>query len=224
MQAPSVSSVAPTVTVNSDHPDIQAYASRLTEGVSDKREQAVALYYAVRDDVRYDPYSFNVDPKSFAADRTLKAGIGWCVPKAILLAACCRAVGIPARLGFADVKNHLSTERLRKAMKTDVFHWHGYTSIFLDGKWVKATPAFNIQLCDKFGLKPLEFDGREDSIYHEFDRAGNRHMEYIRERGEYDDVPFDEMMTLFRDVYGGMLDSTDFDSASFDADVDAENP
>jgi transglutaminase-like putative cysteine protease len=127
------------------------------------------------------------------------------VPKAILLAALCRAAGIPACLGYADVRNHLSTARLRQAMQTDVFYFHGYTSIYLEEQWVKATPAFNVELCDKFGLHPLEFNGREDSLYHEFDVAGNRHMEYINERGEYIEPPIEEMLELFSKHYPGMV-------------------
>jgi transglutaminase-like putative cysteine protease len=210
-----------TVTMDSDHPSVQAFVNRHTQEGQTPVQKAVALYYAVRDEFRYDPYSFSLDEASFKASTTLEAGLGWCVPKAILLVACCRTAGIPARLGFADVKNHLSTERLRDKMKTDVFHWHGYTSIFLEGQWVKATPAFNIGLCDKFGLKPLEFNGKENSIYHEFDRAGNKHMEYLRERGEYDDLPLEEILSDFESLYGADM-ANGFNDASFHQDVEKE--
>jgi transglutaminase-like putative cysteine protease len=123
------------------------------------------------------------------------------VPKAVLLAAVCRAAGIPARLGFADVRNHLSTERMRKNMETEIFYWHGYTDIWIDGAWRKATPAFNLSLCQKFGLLPLDFDGRADSIYHPFDASGNRHMEYVAQRGAFNDLPLDEIMVDFRIHY-----------------------
>ena len=105
------------------------------------------------------------------------------MPKATLLAAACRAIGIPARVGFADVRNHLSTARMREVMQTDVFYWHGYAVLLLDGAWRKATPAFNRELCERFDLLPLEFDGRADSLYHPFDRQGHRHMEYLADRG-----------------------------------------
>jgi transglutaminase-like putative cysteine protease len=126
---------------------------------------------------------------------------GWCAPKAALLAACCRTVGIPARLGFADVRNHISTERLRQLMKTDIFYWHGYTSIYLNGVWIKATPAFNIELCERFKIKPLEFDGRGDALLQPFDLQGNQHMEYIRDRGEFLDVPVDRIAATFEREY-----------------------
>ena len=127
--------------------------------------------------------------------------------------------GASRRLGFADVRNHLSTERMRKQLKTDLFVWHGYTSIHLDGRWVKATPAFNVELCEKFSLLPLEFDGREDSIYHPFDLTGNRHMEYVNERGEFTDVPIAAIRESFASVYPGLYDLED---ADFDEDVARE--
>lgn len=163
--------------------------------------RVVSLYYAVRDGIRYDPYTCSSDLADYSASHTLKTGLGWCVTKAILFAACCRAVGIPARLGYADVRNHMSTENLRRLMGTDIFYWHGYTDVYLNGKWVKATPAFNIELCDKFRLKPLEFDGLEDSIYHPFDLDGKKHMEYLNYHGEFAELPFDRMMSDFARFY-----------------------
>jgi transglutaminase-like putative cysteine protease len=191
-------------TVESAHPWVAAFADRVAGGLpsgASPLERAVRLYYAVRDEIRYDPYTAELSVEGLRARRTLELGRGWCVSKAILLAACCRAQGIPARLGFADVRNHLSTEKMRQRMQTDVFYWHGYTSIFLEGKWVKSTPAFNVELCDKFRLRALDFDGREDSIYHPLDLEGNRHMEYLSYRGEFAEPPIEAIAATFREHY-----------------------
>jgi transglutaminase-like putative cysteine protease len=218
--------LAATTTIETDHPDIVAFSAKYAAGASDPVEAAVRLYYAVRDGIRYDPYTFfRVSVESFRSTQTLRAGRAWCVPKAILLAACCRAQGIPARLGYADVRNHLSTERMRQMMRTDIFYWHGYTSLYLEGRWVRATPAFNIQLCRKFNLLPLEFDGRTDSLFHSFDAAGNRHMEYIDYRGEFADPPIDSMFTTFRKRYPDLWreEGQGFGAgANFDQDVETE--
>jgi transglutaminase-like putative cysteine protease len=180
----------------------------------------VRLYYAVRDGFRYDPYGIELSVRGLRASTVLAAGRGFCINKAVLLAAVCRAVGIPARMGYADVRNHLSTERLRQSMGgSDVFYYHGYTSILLGGKWVKATPAFNLSLCEKFRLEPLEFDGTKDSIYHPFDLTGQRHMEYLGFRGEHDDVPLADMVAVFEDHYPGMAR---LDGGDFDRDVERE--
>ncbi len=198
------SCLAATPLVDSDHPAVQAFVQQHAPAGTDT-ERAVALYDAVRDGFRYDPYRLDLSPAGMRASAVLSLGYGWCVTKSALLAAACRAAGIPARLGFADVCNHLSTERMRATMKTDVFIWHGYTDIWLEGAWRKATPAFNIELCERFGLLPLEFDGVTDSIYHPFDRSGNKHMEYLAQRGAFTDVPLRQIVADFDRLYGGWL-------------------
>ena len=219
---PSAATLAPTSLIDSDHPGVVAFARQHAQG-RDDRERAVSLYLAVRDQFRYDPYRIDLSPEGMRASSVLAQGSGWCVPKAALMAAVCRAAGLHARLGYADVRNHLSTERLRQTMQTDVFIWHGYADIWLGGQWVKATPAFNIELCDKFGLLPLAFDGLNDSIYHPFDKAGNRHMEYVNQRGTFDDMPLAQIVQDFKTVYSGWMAENDpLQNASFEQDVQRE--
>jgi transglutaminase-like putative cysteine protease len=186
--------------VDSAHPAVVAFATEHAQGTS-PRERAVALYYAVRDGVRYNPFQNFLRDEAYRGSTCLVRGEGWCVPKAALLAACARAVGIPARVGYADVKNHLTSPALTERMGTDLFIFHGYADLWLEGEWVKATPAFNLSLCTKFRVKPLEFDGREDSIFHPFDEDDRRHMEYVRMRGTYADVPADEIRQAFAELY-----------------------
>lgn len=210
-----------TAVIDGHAPLVSAFAHDHADGLASVREQAVRLFYAVRDGIRYDPYSMDLTVQGMRASTTLVAGRGWCVPKAVLLAACCRVMGIPAGLGFADVRNHLTTARLKKVMNTDIFFWHGYTTILIDGKWLKATPAFNIELCERFRLKPLDFDGTGDSLFQPFDLLGNAHMEYIRYRGEFADAPIDQIRETFQRHYRPMSDLADSD---FDRDAQAENP
>jgi transglutaminase-like putative cysteine protease len=197
--------LAPTTLIDSDHPSVVAFAARHGCGADD-RERAVSLYYAVRDGFRYDPYRIDLSIDGMKASTVLAAGHGWCVTKSALLAAACRAAAIPARVGFADVRNHLATERMRELMQTDLFYWHGYAEILIEGTWRKATPAFNLGLCERFGLLPLEFDGRSDSLYHPFDRQGRRHMEYVTQRGTFDDVPLAEMTADLARLYPNWRD------------------
>jgi len=219
---PGPESLEPSSLVDSHHPAVQAFASEHAKGSND-RERAVALYYAVRDGFRYDPYRIDLSHHGMLASTVLEIGVGWCVPKATLLTAVCRAAGIPSRLGYADVRNHLSTERMRESMKTDMFVWHGFSEIWLDGAWRKATPAFNLSLCEKFGFLPLEFNGVDDSIYHPFDRSGQRHMEYLRQHGSFNDVPLGRLIEDFARYYPGMGHlASGLRGADFDADVAQE--
>lgn len=204
----------PTGYLDADHPAVAAFARDAAGGEGGDRSRAVKLYYAVRDGFRYNPYAFSLDRKKFKASYTLAAGEGFCVQKAILLAAAARAVNIPARLGFANVRNHLATERLKALMGTDLFVFHGYTELLVNGKWVKATPAFNLSLCEKFDTRPLEFDGLTDSIFHPFDNCGRQHMEYVHDYGAFEDFPYDKMIEESRRYYpawfeGGNVDFND---------------
>ena len=219
---PEPQALQPAAMVDSDHPAVIAFAREHARG-ADGRERAVALYYAVRDGFRYDPYRLDLTVEGMRASHVIALGVGWCVPKAALLAAAARAAGIPAPVGYADVRNHLSTERLRRTLQTDLFVWHGYTDLWIEGHWVKATPAFNLSLCERFGLLPLDFDGRSDSIYHPFDKAGNRHMEYVKQHGAFDDMPLDRIVADFEAHYPLWLrNAAEMNSASFDADVAKE--
>jgi transglutaminase-like putative cysteine protease len=191
----------PTCFVDSQSPAVVAYARDRCRGKQTDVEQAIALFYGVRDDIRYDPYSMEDNPEAVRASAVLKRGAGFCVPKAVLLTAVLRARNIPARLGFADVRNHLVTQRLKALMDTDLFVYHGYVEVFLNGRWVKATPAFNLALCRNFNVQPLEFDGVHDSLFHEFDTRGQRHMEYVHDHGTFADLPYDRIYEAFRRCY-----------------------
>jgi transglutaminase-like putative cysteine protease len=193
--------LAPGRFVDSDHPAVVAWATRVTEGATTPRERAVKLYYAVRDGLRYDPYAIEADPEAYKASHLLTLDRTFCVPKAILCAAGARAVGIPARLSFADVRNHLSSEALVERMGTDVFAFHGYVELYLEGRWLRVTPTFNKGLCAFFGVAPMEFDGTADALFHAYDGQGKQFMEYVRERGTYVDFPFEEMRRVFRETY-----------------------
>ena len=199
--------LAPGTYIDSDDPDVVAFTAEVIAGAKNDIEKAVRLYRAVRDRIPYDPYFMGGDQRFFRASDCLRAGRGFCIPKAALLAACGRAAGIPSRVYYADVRNHLSTPKLLELLGTDIFTWHGCTELFLpdpkngDRRWVKATPAFNLSLCEKFGVHPLEFDGSVDSLFHEFDRAGRRHMEYVNARGSFADVPYEAIVANFRATY-----------------------
>jgi transglutaminase-like putative cysteine protease len=191
--------------IDSGDAGVRAFALYEVGGAGDDVSRAVKLYYAVRDQILYDPYHFGEAPSYFRASDCLRAKRGFCIPKAALLAAVARSVGIPARVGFADVRNHLSTKKLLELVGSDLFIWHSYTELYLDGQWVKATPAFNLSLCKRFGVRPLEFNGRQDSLFHEYDQEGRRHMEYVRQRGHYPDVPYEEIIGEFRKAYPRLL-------------------
>ena len=197
--------LAATPFIDSDNADVRALAREAAGGETDPKAKAIRLYYAVRDRFLYDPYAIEMSLPGMRASGVIARGKGFCVNKALLLCAVARAEKIPARLGLADVKNHLATERLLKMMGTDIFYYHGYAELFLNGKWVKATPAFNLALCEKFRVLPLEFDGETDSIFHAYDADDRRHMEYVADRGSFADMPFEEWRAAMLKYYPAMM-------------------
>jgi transglutaminase-like putative cysteine protease len=181
--------LSPAEYIDSDHASVIAKAEAIAGPVADPIERARALYRAVRDEIRYDPYVDYTDRETYRASSVLSEGQAYCVGKASLYVALCRASGIPARLGLADVKNHLATPRLLEAVGTDLFAYHGYVEIRPGERWIKATPTFNDSLCRKLGVPPLEFSGEDDALLQPFDGAGRAFMSYVTQHGTFFDVP-----------------------------------
>jgi transglutaminase-like putative cysteine protease len=200
--------LAPGEFIDSGHPAIVAFAERVAGDATDPQTIAVRLYDAVRDEITYDPYRAYDDADTYRASVVLAKRRGYCVGKAALLAAAARARGIPARVAFADVRNHLATPRLLALIGTDLFIYHGITELFLDGRWVKATPTFDRSLCEKFGVRTLDFDGVHDAVLHPFDESGRKHIEYVQQRGSFDDVPVATLMPTMLATYPRLNESS----------------
>jgi transglutaminase-like putative cysteine protease len=209
--------LAPTWFIDGEDEAVVDFAAEAAGDATDPTDVAVRLFYAVRDGFRYDPYDVDHEPAAFRASTVVGSSSNWCVPKSVLLTAAARQRGIPARLGFADVRNHLTSEKLSAQMGTDLFAWHGYSELLLGDRWFKLSTAFNIELCERFGVKTLDFDGTTDALMHPFDVAGNRHMEYVNQRGSFDDLPLDQILADFAVIYGQDLPSSSSSGAGDDA-------
>jgi transglutaminase-like putative cysteine protease len=192
----------PAPGLDSDNPDIGRTAKDLCMGLKEPSDKARRLFYWVRDEIKYTPLVSIDTLQNYRASQTLERGRGFCVEKAALLAALARAVGIPARVRLADIRNHLVSDRLIKVMGTNLFSCHGYSELYLEKKWVKATPAFDLAMCRENRIAPVEFDARHDGIFHSHNLDGELHIEYVRDRGFYTGVPMDEILADWLQVYG----------------------
>lgn len=192
----------PTPNIDCDNAAIIEKAQNLTAAKRQTGERAASLFYFVRDGIKYNAYRYILAPGYFKASETLSRGDGFCIQKAVLLVALARAVGIPARLFFADVQNHFAPQQMVDWLGMILFTHHGYCELYIEGKWVKATPAFDYETCLENRIIPVEFDGRSDSILHSHNRDGKPHIEYVKLRGHYDDVPLQEMIDTVIQVYG----------------------
>ena len=190
--------LAPSFFLDSDHPDIIAYAHETVGDERDPVKQSILLFRRVRDQFRYSPYAIRVEPEEMRASVILPKSKTFCVPKALVLAAAARVLGIPARLGFADVRNHLAPPGLLELMDTDLFTFHGYAELWLNGAWRKASPAFNHSLCESLRVQTLDFDGIHDAILHPFDGDGNQYMEYVHTHGSFSELPHRLMIDAWK--------------------------
>ena len=192
--------LAPAEYIDSDHPAIEAFVANTVTPAMPAAEKVRRFYLAARE-IRYDPDLDYSDPEIYRASSVLAAGHAYCVGKAALFAALCRASGTPARVAFADVTNHLSSDKLREKMGTNYFAWHGFTEVFLDGRWIKASPTFNSTLCARFGVPPLAFDGGADALLQAFDGEGRTFMKYEVLHGAFHDVPAKFLMAEMARLY-----------------------
>jgi transglutaminase-like putative cysteine protease len=184
--------------VDSDDAGVVDFAKRVTDGAVDPVQIAVRLYYAVRDQVSYDPFYVGPEPTFFRASSCLENGRGFCVPKAALLAASARACGVPARVGYVDIRNHKAPVRFQARLDGSVFFWHGYVELYLKNSWVKSTPAFDFALSQRRRVPVLEFNGAEDSLLPEKDEHGNPWMTYMESHGVFSDVPYRTLLDVYQ--------------------------
>lgn len=215
--------IHPTEYVDSDHPAVKGFIERAFKGHSPSSDldKTILLFNAVRDDIRYNPYQVSFDANSFKASNVAGMESAFCVPKAILLTACLRHLGIPAAVGFADVQNHLNSPKLAEMMETDLFSYHGYVALLLAGKLFKVTPTFNKQLCDKFGVKAIEFDGTGDALFHEYDADDRKHMEYVKDRGIFENPPIPDLISDLGELYPKLKEAVMADAEKSDSDFAA---
>ena len=195
----------PTYFINADHPEVKALAEKLTKDAGDETEKAKRIFYFVRDRIFYNPYAPFEKREDYQAHVILRRGEGFCIQKAIVLAALARACGIPSRLRLADIRNHLVPPKLAEMMETDIFYFHGYDELFLGGNWIKVTPTFDTRMCERLGLIPVEFDGKRPALFHSHTRDGHLHVEYVRQRGHFADFPYEEVMKGFNELYGEIM-------------------
>ncbi len=195
----------PTRVMDSDAPSIREKAQSLTGGKESDREKAVALYYFVRDCIWHEPYATGFELEDYKASGTLEKGHGFCTHKSILLAALARAAGIPARIGFADIRDHLLSYKFRKMIGGgNLLIYHGYAEMYIDGRWVHASPAVDAATCQQNGFVPVEFDGINDHRDSEYNLRGRRHIEWVMDRGTRSDFPWDEIRTAAQEFWAGL--------------------
>ncbi|OPY02966.1 MAG: Transglutaminase-like superfamily protein [Syntrophorhabdus sp. PtaB.Bin047] len=191
-----------TEIIDSDNDVIRRTAARLVRGLTGEAPRAQALFSFVRDEIHYNVYMLSTFREDFRASIVLERGKGYCVQKAVLLAALARSAGIPSRLAFARIRNHRIPEEYRLQTGIDEFPSHGYTQLFVNGRWMSVTPAFDRGLCERLGVPACDFDGENDAILAPVDLAGNPYVEYIEKYEPHADLPFEWLHGRIFPIWG----------------------
>jgi transglutaminase-like putative cysteine protease len=186
--------LGPTFFIDSDNPAIEATSHELARSEPSDTGKARAFFYFVRDRFRYNMLLPKYLPDFYKASFVLTQSAGYCVQKAILFAALCRAAGIPAGLGFATIRNDWLSDEARRQLGTNVFQFHGYAVVNLDHRWLKATPAFDIKTCRKNRLIPVDFDGTVDAVFHALTEDSKPHIAYLEDLGGFPDLPYERLV------------------------------
>jgi transglutaminase-like putative cysteine protease len=191
---------------------VKKKANEITDGLKSDKEKAIALFYWVRDNIKYNMYTYNPKIKAnLKASVTLRRKNGFCMSKAVLLSALARATGIPARIRMVDIINHKISPKIVELMQTNVFHCHGISEILINGTWIKLTPVFDKVTALKAGFVPLiEFDGNNDALFESHDKEGNLFVEYVKDYGIYSDLPIKQIVEIFTKAYPNMFSRIEF--------------
>jgi transglutaminase-like putative cysteine protease len=205
----------PTFYLNYEDERFQEFIKPFAE-IQDKSIRAEQFYLHVRDYFLYDPYHLDLRPSALQASHLVAKNRAWCVEKAIVFAAGLRAFGIPARLGYAIVENHIGVEKLIRILKSNKIVFHGYVEVYLDKfqSWTKATPAFDVRVCRLNKVEPLIWNGTRDSLFQAYSQ-GNKFMEYHHNYGTFDDVPSELMQREMRKYYPHLFDGSVPNSKQF---------
>ncbi|MFC2122671.1 transglutaminase family protein [Bacteroidota bacterium] len=192
----------PTPVIDCDDESVKQKAAQLTQGNKNAVEKAINLFRFVRDEIRYNFWNLSDFLEDYRASATMARGEGFCIQKAIVLAALARAAGIPARLQFAVIRNPLASDKIKELLGGDLFVSHGYNELYLEGKWLKVAPTYDRQLCEGKRFVLVEFDGVNHAVLPSCSLDGEPHIEYVLDRGHYDDLPLEEVIKWRVEGYG----------------------
>src|ERR1051325_3003516 len=189
-------SLQPGYCIDSDSTEVAATAAKLTHRCRSARERASRLFDFVRDEIRYNFAPKVGHRRDFKASHTLALGNGFCMQKAALYAALCRASGIPARIGFQNIRDYKITGRFQELMGTNELWGHGMNAVYLDGHWFAVDCTLDGGLVERKNYRLVEFSGRSDALLPKTDRAGKPHFTILKQRGFYNDTPLFAIRTM----------------------------
>lgn len=153
--------------LDADHPLVVKQAKALTEGSRTDAEKVGKIYRYVRD-MPYDileSFRYLAQGKHRASD-VLEAGHAFCMGKASSFVSLCRAVGVPARIGFQQLHcpdKEFMSEEVRQLWRDRPLPWHSLGEAFVNGQWLKLDATIPANVAKAKGKPYLrDYDGATD--------------------------------------------------------------
>ncbi len=183
------SSLRPSYCIDSDNKAIIRKASALISSIRNAREKVRRIFRFVRDEIPYNFAPAVSNRSHFRASHTLELGTGFCMQKAALFAALCRASGIPARIGFQHIRDYMIAGGFLRLMGTNELSPHGMNAVYLNGRWVMADCTLDSGLANRKRYRLVDFDGARHALLPKTTRTGKPHFDILKQYGFYNDTP-----------------------------------
>lgn len=197
---PVAECLAATPFVESAHPEVARTAVSVAGAELDLSARARSLFQFVRDEVRYE-FMAKLEPEQYRASSVLSMRAGFCVQKAVLLAALARAAQIPCVIVLSDLRDRTLPKDIVEAMGTDVMHDHGLNAFHLGGAWRLADASLSPDIVQRKRYRPVNFDGATHALLAPTTLDGMPHAEYLTFHGAFADLPFERLIADFRAAY-----------------------
>ena len=210
----------PAEFIDSNDEAVKEYAHNVTRGLKYDTEKAVELFYAVRDDFKFDLNHIDLHPSKLKASALVKRGVGTDIEKSNLLAASARAVGIPSRVSFSNLRSNLTSEQLGAVLQSDLLVFHSYAELWMGNHWVKLSPVFNQEACDYLDLPPLDFGIPEEKVFAKHHKSRRKYLKYVHQYGSFPDLPYDLYISELRKYYPHLFKMVDAASQPFSFELD----
>lgn len=178
-----------TDVIDSDSAVIRSLAHELACDAVDEPGSVKAIFDWVRDEIRYDMGPMLSDRRDWTASVTVRRGYGFCQQKAVLLAALLRARGTPAGIAVELLLDHKIPPHFAAHMGGQEIPLHGYTTVFVDGRWQRIDSTLDRMLCQRNGYRLVEYAAGADQLLPSTDLAGEPHFDHLGELGQWADVP-----------------------------------
>jgi hypothetical protein len=198
-----------------DNPIVKNKAEVLTRGHNTIEEKIAAIFYYVRDDIKFQ---LPAEGDLIKASRIIEYGYGQCNNKTTLALALCKAINIEARVHFS-----LIDKETQRGLITGLFYWiipktisHSWLEVKVHNQWFRIDSYINDNTFYHAGKRKLQERGwhtgysiagskKKSSAELDFNNQGFVQMDAVTgDHGVYDDPMEDYWSSQYKNRPNGL--------------------